>query len=892
MKTFSNVKFNGTFRDYQQNILNNADKHLKDGKIHIVAAPGSGKTILGLELINRLKSPALVLSPSVTIRQQWGERFKDNFISNEENSEDYVSYDLKQPKLITSVTYQALHAAFNKTTLKAEAENAEEAEEGAEKGKTEDFSGFDLVSQIKSAGVTTICLDEAHHLRSEWQKALEGFIKAMGSTIKTIALTATPPYDSTAGEWNKYSTLCGEIDEEIFVPQLVSQKTLCPHQDYIYFNYPTEEELKILSDYKEKAKACIEEIIKSGLISEALNASSLLTAYQSKEEFVLDNTNEFSALLSVAKYSGVSLPQGLVKLVLYKGSIPEYTTQNAETAFQFIIDNPEFFTEEVSEKFSGILLSNSLIDKKKVCLESNDQINKMLISSKGKLISINEIVKSECKNLGENLRMLILTDFIKKDMLSIVGTDAGISTMGTVPIFESVRRVCDINTKIAVLSGTLVIVPNAVLNQVAEIADSQNISYSVKPIPNTKHSNITFSGSNKNKVAILTEAFQRGYINILIGTKSLLGEGWDSPCINSLILASFVGSFMLSNQMRGRAIRTDKSNPDKASNIWHLVTIEPSLETYNTSQTSKSEKEIVSADFDTVKRRFECFLAPAYHNNFIESGIERIDIIKPPFNRQGIENINNQMLSISADRETMKSRWNNAVKGKAVPEITEVNEVPETSAPKGVKLKNILLLILVIAVLLIIIISGVTGVFVNNLFFKILSGIVFVVALIFGIKLLIGLNRFSSPQKSIKTLADCILKTLKDIGEITTRNTKVEVYSNSLNTNIMCSLSNATVHEKTVFANAVSEMLSPIDNPRYLLIKQPKKYTDSYACPSIIGTKKENAQIFADYLKKKELKYNIVYTRNESGRQDLIKCKKYSYINANAKFVKRKKVAK
>ena len=47
------------------------------------------------------------------------------------------------------------------------------------------------------------------------------------------------------------------------------------------------------------------------------------------------------------------------------------------------------------------------------------------------------------------------------------------------------------------------------------------------------------------KVRIVTELFQRGEINILIGTKSLLGEGWDSPCINSLILASFVGSFIL-----------------------------------------------------------------------------------------------------------------------------------------------------------------------------------------------------------------------------------------------------------------------------------------------------------------------------------------------------------
>lgn len=86
---------------------------------------------------------------------------------------------------------------------------------------------------------------------------------------------------------------------------------------------------------------------------------------------------------------------------------------------------------------------------------------------------------------------------------------------------------------------------------------------------------VEIEGASKERVALLTEMFEKGFINILIGTKSLLGEGWDSPCINSLILASFVGSFMLSNQMRGRAIRVDRNNSHKVLNIWHLVTVLP-----------------------------------------------------------------------------------------------------------------------------------------------------------------------------------------------------------------------------------------------------------------------------------------------------------------------------
>ena len=65
----------------------------------------------------------------------------------------------------------------------------------------------------------------------------------------------------------------------------------------------------------------------------------------------------------------------------------------------------------------------------------------------------------------------------------------------------------------------------------------------------------------------LVEAFTRmlsaGRINVLVGTRSLLGEGWDAPAVNSVVLASFVGSFVSTNQMRGRAIRTDPNDPSK-----------------------------------------------------------------------------------------------------------------------------------------------------------------------------------------------------------------------------------------------------------------------------------------------------------------------------------------
>ena len=223
MKTFEHTFFHGTFRDYQQNVLANIDKHLEDKKVHIVAAPGSGKTILGLEIIRRLGSPALILSPSVTIRQQWGQRFREKFLPQHEEVGDYVSFRLQQPGLLTSVTYQSIHSAYNRIPDKADPDD-EEYDAGCA-----DYSGFDLIQTVRDQKITTICLDEAHHLKSEWQRSLEKFIAAVQGEVYIIALTATPPYDSAPSEWNRYTALCGEIDEEIGVPELVIQNLSLIH---------------------------------------------------------------------------------------------------------------------------------------------------------------------------------------------------------------------------------------------------------------------------------------------------------------------------------------------------------------------------------------------------------------------------------------------------------------------------------------------------------------------------------------------------------------------------------------------------------------------------------------------------------------------------------------
>ena len=87
----ASIKFKYSWRPYQAKVLEEVNGLIKDKKIHIVAAPGSGKTVLGLELARRIGNPVLILSPTVTIKNQWIDRFVTLFMPEGSNKPDWIS---------------------------------------------------------------------------------------------------------------------------------------------------------------------------------------------------------------------------------------------------------------------------------------------------------------------------------------------------------------------------------------------------------------------------------------------------------------------------------------------------------------------------------------------------------------------------------------------------------------------------------------------------------------------------------------------------------------------------------------------------------------------------------------------------------------------------------
>ena len=81
MDIFKVMKFRYRFRKHQQMMLDKLDRKLRSSRrkvfrFHLVAPPGSGKTIVGLEIARRLDVPTAVICPNITIQGQWADKIR------------------------------------------------------------------------------------------------------------------------------------------------------------------------------------------------------------------------------------------------------------------------------------------------------------------------------------------------------------------------------------------------------------------------------------------------------------------------------------------------------------------------------------------------------------------------------------------------------------------------------------------------------------------------------------------------------------------------------------------------------------------------------------------------------------------------------------------------
>ncbi len=872
---FQQLKFKFTWRSYQQRFLDHFQEHILDNHLHVVAPPGSGKTILGLEMLRQVGKPTLVLAPTLTIRNQWQSRLETFFLNN--GSFDGYTLDIKNPKTLTFSTYQSLHALGKSLPGKEDA----------------------LKLFIEKQGIQAVVLDEAHHLKNEWWKNLMALKEIENLTV--ISLTATPPYDSSAQELAKYFQLCGPIDEEIAVPDLIQNEDLCPHQDFVFFSKPDKAQIKYIITYREQILAFMNSLLRNNEFQQLLLQHPLYADTDNSLEALYEKPHFFSAILIFLKAAGCAIDSRKLRVLGFEGKSVDFPNLNYEWLERLlqellVVQRTELFAyEPLLSSLEKQLAKIGVFEKKRVNFVGDEQLYRSLANSPSKLQSIHTILEAEAKQLGPDLKAVVLTDFIRKEFLDFKGDDRTLlNKLGVVSIFQTLRVQGSFEGDLAVLTGSLIILHIGVLPAFKE--QLRGAHFQGVPLPSDGNFLVVEArGSVKNHlVAAVTALFQAGDIKILIGTKSLLGEGWDAPAMNTLILASYVGSFVSSNQMRGRAIRRDTNAAHKTGNIWHLACLDPT-------------REDGGKDLEKLQRRFEAFSGvSAAGTTYIENGLERLQLPTKFSPDMDLQDLNARMMQLANDRASLKTRWFDAIsKGSVLireVKVPYLDDLPPEETKKlrwGNASKFLLLEVL----------TGVTLFFPEFLakhldvllgkgvfqFLYVLLAAVFVGFAPKTFKAVQLYFMFGNTYKKTKKIAKALLEALLDTGKIQTSNEAVSLVAEQhVDGSFVCYLKGATNAESSLFVNLLAEIIAPIENPRYLLVyrhwlRRLWGRHAYYVVPSLFGKRKQDAQHFHRFWRTHVDRSKLLYVRSVKGRKALLKAR-FSHIVYQFKEVSKKAI--
>ena len=898
--SFEKMQFCYPWREYQARVLEELKGHLDDERLHVVAAPGSGKTVLGLEVMRRLECPTLILAPTRAIRDQWIDRLVTLFLSGEVE-DGWISRDLRKPAIVTVTTYQALHAASKRGATEEDEEEDEVEEPEALDDNTEggdEAESFDILQALQGVAVGTLVLDEAHHLRHAWWKALRKVQQGIES-VRTVSLTATPPYDVDTSQWQRYEELCGPIDAWIHVPELVSRGDLCPHQDHLFLIVPTEEEEAEIARFHQARKVFADRLLSDVSLGRVLVKHPWIQRPEQHVESILGDPEFFSGLLIHGAEAGRIEPEildrGLKMLGVGVDALPPFDLHWQEIFLRgFLQTHKEEFheAETIQKELRRELKRIGALERNQIQLQNPRAIRRLLFESLGKLDAMVEIVRQERLLLGDGLRMVILSDFVRREEMPRSGEDLRtLGRLGVVPIFETLRRARFSGLRLGVLTGSLIVLPVSSRPLLEAILEEQEFDLKLlraNPLPHDEeYLEIRLGGAaGAREVALVTEVFGRGGLDVLVGTQALLGEGWDAPSINSLILATFVGSYMLSNQMRGRAIRTDKENPDKTASIWHLAaleTVRPEVHSNPAVDPDDLEPDLESLrslgpDLVRMVRRFQAFEGPSWEEPItIETGIGRIGLPGDSWNMEQIQAFNDRTFERSRKRGELQRLWSQGIRRGGANK--QFRETLETSAVPGFFGWP----------LVVPSVKWFTGVGVAA---TALSWIGWAMAGPVGVGLLLGgmgFALFSSEESTpsillrnrnragrIRQLGRTVLESLVRIHSIQTPLAAValHVQEDPRTDQVICGLEGVSEVEQRLFLQSMETVLSPIDNPRYLLVRRFRVFgmerTDYHAVPTVLGRKKEEAVIFADRFSSKVGPCELVYTRSEAGRRSLL----------------------
>jgi hypothetical protein len=196
--------------------------------------------------------------------------------------------------------------------------------------------------------------------------------------------------------------------------------------------------------------------------------------------------------------------------------------------------------------------------------------------ARGKAQAVIDVLKHEQATLGDDIRAVVVTDYEKTSVTGIADGLLDEEAGGAVAAFRALLsdQATDALDPVLV-TGSTVLVDDDLAPRFLEEARTWLVErrHDVELSLRDEEGFHVLIGRGEDwsprvYVRLITDLFQRGVTRCLVGTRGLLGEGWDAHTINVLVDLTTVTTSMSVNQLRGRSIRLDPDKPDKLADNW------------------------------------------------------------------------------------------------------------------------------------------------------------------------------------------------------------------------------------------------------------------------------------------------------------------------------------
>ncbi len=675
---WESCSFPGRFRRYQRSALEAVDGLRAAGECqaYVVMPPGSGKTVLGLEAARRIGRRTLVLTPNTAVQAQWLRQWEQFGGTARHPQPGSASRNLDTG--LTVLTYQSL-SVWDRTAddeddieddrtgdLAERRRAAVRGEAGSELLDLLHPHGRRLIEKAAGLGPWTLVLDECHHLLETWGALVRALVRALGEQTWVLGLTATPPQELTARQRALHDELFGDRDFCVPTPAVVKEGELAPYQELAYLTTPTsDEDTWIVAERTRFSELQMELLtLATGTLpfldwltrrivgrSEQEGGPQLAWADLERGDPALAR-----AALRLVHAGMLERPAG-ARLREEHRAAPDgrdWAALLAAYALEHLTRSTDSEDLRLLAALRRVLPGLGWMLTVRGLRATTSPVDRVCALSASKAAAATHILEAESAALGKDLRAVVLCDFEQRtaQQSTRLRDASGAGPSGSARLAFLVLAWSDLAPvlrPVLCTGRTLGMRREDLPAFRAFVPPSLADRILAEPLEGVRSLVTLTAGpgwSARVWTPLVTDWLVSGGCHVVVGTRGLLGEGWDCPPLNVVIDLSSAATATSVTQLRGRSLRLDPARPDKVADNWTVACV-------------ADDHPRGAADYLRAVRKHDRHLAPGA-DGLVESGIGHCDPALEPYvapDPQERAAVNARALERAASREQARLAW-------------------------------------------------------------------------------------------------------------------------------------------------------------------------------------------------------------------------------------------